>query len=80
MRDFFIINMKHEEVRKQLCMNAMSPNDALQFALVRERREMMYKRLNGGVPRMSKRNSSGAPERQWKQSARLHQKKISKRH
>ena len=74
--------MKNDEVRKQLCMNAMSPNDALQFALVRERREMMYKRLNGGFPRMLKRVSSGAPEpeRQWRQSARLHQKKISKRH
>ena len=31
-----MFNMKHEEVQKQLCMNTMSPGDALQFVVVRE--------------------------------------------
>ena len=34
-----MFKMKHKEVRKQLCLNTMSPNDALQFAVVKERGE-----------------------------------------
>ena len=37
------IFLEHEEVRKQLCKNTMSPNDALQFAVARERGDIMYK-------------------------------------
>ena len=55
--------MKHEAVKKQFCLNKLSPNDALQFAVVKERGEIMYKRVSGGVSKFGRNKFY-----QWRQN------------
>ena len=66
-----------EEMRKQLCMETMSPNDALQNAAMREREEIMYKRVSGGVSKLS-----GNKFHQGRQNAygKIQQKRTSECH
>ena len=54
VRDVLLFIMKHEEVRKQLCTDTMSPTDALQFAVVKERGEMLFKKVSGGVSKFER--------------------------
>ena len=61
VRDVFIYNVNNEEVEKQLCMETMSPGKALTFAVVRERGEMMYKRVIGGIPRFGIQKCNSRP-------------------
>ena len=37
-----MFNMRNEDHRKQLCMETLSAEDALHFAVARERREVPY--------------------------------------
>ena len=53
--------MKIEKVEKQLCMETTIPGEALTFAVVRERGELMNKRVNGGVPRFGKQKFNSLP-------------------
>ena len=52
--DVSILNMKKAQVKKQLCMETSSPAEALIFAVVRERGELMYKKFSGRLPRFGK--------------------------
>ena len=52
--DVFILNMKNAELKKQWCMETMSRAEALTFAAVRERGELMYNKVSGRLPRFGK--------------------------
>ena len=47
------------ESKKQLSMETLSPGEALNFAAVRERGELMNTRVSGGLPRFGKNLLNG---------------------
>ena len=51
--------MKNEKIKKQLCMETMSPGEALSFAVVRERGEFMYRMVSGKTPQLGKNKCNG---------------------
>ena len=50
----FVVNMRNEEFRKQLCMETLLPSDASQFAVVREMGKMMYTKVSGILPKFER--------------------------
>ena len=52
--DVSVFNLKNKEAKKQLCMKTISLGEVLTFSVVRERGELMYKRVIGGIPRFGK--------------------------
>ena len=52
--DVLIFIMRNEDIRKQLCMETLTPADASHTAVVREREDMLYKQLIRGLQKSSR--------------------------
>ena len=51
--DVFIFNMRNEVNGKQLCIETLTPLDALHFEVVREEDQIFYQRISRGLPKTS---------------------------
>ena len=55
----FFSNLRNEELKKQLCMETMSPVEATTFDVVRKRGDLKSEMVGGGLQRFGKNSFIG---------------------